>query len=56
MTGEQIPALSSPRDGENIAITIGQPKVRKCVLLFLFVFFSFLFQGLNGTVFYLDYS
>lgn len=27
MTGEQIPAPSSPRDGEDVAITIGHPKV-----------------------------
>lgn len=27
MTGEQVPAPSSPRDGEDVAITIGQPKV-----------------------------
>ncbi|EHA8587655.1 hypothetical protein COCNU_scaffold002878G000020 [Cocos nucifera] len=26
MTGEQIPAPSSPRDGEDVAITLGQPK------------------------------
>ena len=27
MTGEQIQAPSSPRDGEDVAITIGRPKV-----------------------------
>lgn len=27
MTGEPIPAPSSPRDGEDVAITNGQPKV-----------------------------
>ncbi|KAK8658694.1 hypothetical protein V6N13_036895 [Hibiscus sabdariffa] len=26
MTGEQIPAVSSPRDGEDVSITSGQPK------------------------------
>jgi hypothetical protein len=27
MTGEQVQAPSSPRDGEDVAITIGRPKV-----------------------------
>lgn len=27
MTGEQVPAPSSPRDGEDVAITLGRRKV-----------------------------
>jgi hypothetical protein len=27
MTGEQVQAPSSPREGEDVAITIGRPKV-----------------------------
>jgi solute carrier family 12 (potassium/chloride transporter), member 4/6 len=27
MTGEQVAAPSSPRDGEDVAITLGRPKV-----------------------------
>jgi hypothetical protein len=32
MTGEQVQAPSSPRDGEDVAITIGRPKVVYSVL------------------------
>ena len=27
MTGEQVPAPSSPRDGDDVSITLGRPKV-----------------------------
>lgn len=30
MTGEQIPAPSSPRDGEDVSITLERPKVPNC--------------------------
>nr|CAD1840524.1 unnamed protein product [Ananas comosus var. bracteatus] len=35
MTGEQIPAPSSPRDGEDVTITIGHPKVLLSCLVML---------------------
>ncbi|KAF8413519.1 hypothetical protein HHK36_001509 [Tetracentron sinense] len=35
MTGEQIPAPSSPRDGEDVSITVGRPK-SKWMNLFVF--------------------
>lgn len=45
MTGEPIPAPSSPRDGEDVAITIGQPKVYDGlfnILLFACILYSFI--------------
>lgn len=35
MTGEQLPTPSSPRDGENISITLGRPKVLCYISSFL---------------------
>lgn len=35
MTGEQVAAPSSPRDGEDVSITLGQPKVCYFVKLLL---------------------
>jgi len=37
MTGEQIPAPSSPRDGENVSITLGRTKVYYLTALFAFL-------------------
>lgn len=34
MTGDQVPAPSSPRDGDDAAINLERPKVLVCVLSF----------------------
>lgn len=39
MTGEQIAAPSSPRDGEDVSITLGRPKVYLIIAVFVFVKF-----------------
>ncbi|XP_041024126.1 cation-chloride cotransporter 1-like [Juglans microcarpa x Juglans regia] len=56
MTGEQIPAPSSPRDGEDVAITIGQPKPADLKLGTLMGVFVPCLQSILGIIYYIRFS
>lgn len=51
MTGEQIPASSSPREGEDVSITSGRPKVNDgfmSIILFACIVVVCFILGRNG--------
>ncbi|XP_042940938.1 cation-chloride cotransporter 1-like isoform X2 [Carya illinoinensis] len=54
--GEQIPAPSSPRDGEDVAITIGQPKPAELKLGTLMGVFVPCLQSILGIIYYIRFS
>ncbi|XP_065048877.1 cation-chloride cotransporter 1-like [Musa acuminata AAA Group] len=56
MTGEQIPTPSSPRDGEDISITIGSPKVAGLKLGTLMGVFVPCLQNILGIIYYIRFS
>ncbi|KAG6691896.1 hypothetical protein I3842_10G085300 [Carya illinoinensis] len=56
MTGEPIPAPSSPRDGEDVAITNGQPKRADLKLGTLMGVFVPCLQSILGIIYYIRFS
>ncbi|KAF9587060.1 hypothetical protein IFM89_039746 [Coptis chinensis] len=56
MTGEQIPAPTSPRDGEDIAITLGQPKPAGIKLGTLMGVFVPCLQNIMGIIYFIRFS
>ncbi|KAK9289193.1 hypothetical protein L1049_017667 [Liquidambar formosana] len=56
MTGEQIPAPSSPRDGEDISITLGRPKTNDVKLGTLMGVFVPCLQNILGIIYYIRFS
>lgn len=56
MTGEQVPAPSSPRDGEDVAITHGQPKRPNVKLGTLMGVFIPCLQNILGIIYYIRFS
>ncbi|XP_072984305.1 cation-chloride cotransporter 1 isoform X2 [Typha latifolia] len=56
MTGEQIPAPSSPRDGEDVAITLGRPKQVGPKLGTMMGVFVPCLQNILGIIYYIRFS
>ncbi|XP_008781082.1 cation-chloride cotransporter 1-like isoform X2 [Phoenix dactylifera] len=56
MTGEQIPAPSSPRDGEDVAITLGRPKQTGPKLGTMMGVFVPCLQNILGIIYYIRFS
>lgn len=56
MTGEQIPAPSSPRDGEDVAITLGRPKETGPKLGTMMGVFVPCLQNIMGIIYYIRFS
>ncbi|ERM99162.1 hypothetical protein AMTRI_Chr02g212270 [Amborella trichopoda] len=56
MAGEQIPAPSSPRDGEDVAITLGRPKTTDIKLGTLMGVFVPCLQNILGIIYYIRFS
>ncbi|KAF3450326.1 hypothetical protein FNV43_RR06406 [Rhamnella rubrinervis] len=56
MTGEQIAAPSSPRDGEDIAITHGRPKTPDVKLGTMMGVFVPCLQNILGIIYYIRFS
>ncbi|KAE7996099.1 hypothetical protein FH972_000847 [Carpinus fangiana] len=56
MTGEQVPAPSSPRDGEDVTITIGHPKPADLKLGTLMGVFVPCLQNILGIIYYIRFS
>lgn len=55
MMGEQIQAPSSPRDGENVSITQGLPKVNYLYLHYRVIFLAVLHLGIYIVLSQSDY-
>ncbi|KAJ0984550.1 hypothetical protein J5N97_002906 [Dioscorea zingiberensis] len=53
MTGEQVPTPSSPRDGENISITLGRPKETGPKLGTMMGVFVPCLQNILGIIYYI---
>ncbi|XP_057949128.1 cation-chloride cotransporter 1 isoform X4 [Malania oleifera] len=56
MTGEQIPAPSSPRDGEDVSITLGRPKINDVKLGTMMGVFMPCLQNILGIIYYIRFS
>ncbi|PKA49231.1 Cation-chloride cotransporter 1 [Apostasia shenzhenica] len=56
MTGEPIPAPSSPRNGEDVAITLGRPKESSPKLGTLMGVFVPCLQNILGIIYYIRFS
>ncbi|XP_077243722.1 cation-chloride co-transporter 1 [Tasmannia lanceolata] len=56
MTGEPIPAVSSPRDGEDVSITLGQPKPTGVKLGTMMGVFVPCLQNILGIIYYIRFS
>ncbi|KAJ7969068.1 cation-chloride cotransporter 1-like [Quillaja saponaria] len=56
MTGEQIPQPSSPRDGEDVSITVGQPKNNTLKLGTMMGVFIPCLQNILGIIYYIRFS
>ncbi|CAL9095435.1 unnamed protein product [Musa acuminata var. zebrina] len=56
MTGEQIPTPSSPRDGEDVSITLGGPKVAGPKLGTMMGVFIPCLQNILGIIYYIRFS
>lgn len=56
MTGEQIPASSSPREGEDVSITSGRPKPADVKLGTLMGVFVPCLQNILGIIYYIRFS
>lgn len=56
MTGEPIPAPSSPRDGEDVAITLGRPKETGPKLGTMMGVFVPCLQNIMGIIYYIRFS
>ncbi|XP_040964275.1 cation-chloride cotransporter 1 isoform X2 [Gossypium raimondii] len=56
MTGEQAPALSSPRDGEDVSITSGQPKPSAVKMGTMMGVFVPCLQSILGIIYYIRFS
>ncbi|XP_039049453.1 cation-chloride cotransporter 1-like isoform X2 [Hibiscus syriacus] len=56
MTGEQIPAVSSPRDGEDVSITSGQPKPSDVKMGTMMGVFVPCLQSILGIIYYIRFS
>ncbi|WOL12371.1 cation-chloride cotransporter 1-like [Canna indica] len=56
MTGEQIPTPSSPRDGEDISITVGSPKVAVPKSGTMMGVFVPCLQNILGIIYYIRFS
>ncbi|XP_028783358.1 cation-chloride cotransporter 1 [Neltuma alba] len=56
MTGEQLQQPSSPRDGENISITVGQPRPAGPQLGTLMGVFIPCLQSILGIIYYIRFS
>lgn len=56
MTGEQVPAPSSPRDGEDVAITLGRPKAIDLKLGTMMGVFVPCLQNILGIIYYIRFS
>ncbi|KAK8976448.1 hypothetical protein V6N11_013862 [Hibiscus sabdariffa] len=56
MTGEQIPAVSSPRDGEDVSITSGQPKPSDVKMGTMMGVFVPCLQSILGIIYYIWFS
>jgi potassium/chloride transporter 4/5/6 len=56
MTGEQIQAPSSPRDGEDVAITIGRPKETGPKFGTMMGVFVPCLQNILGIIYYIRFT
>ncbi|KAJ3676080.1 hypothetical protein LUZ60_003492 [Juncus effusus] len=56
MTGEQLAAPSSPRDGEDVAITLGRPKPAQPKMGTLMGVFVPCLQNILGIIYYIRFS
>ncbi|PIA33318.1 hypothetical protein AQUCO_04100026v1 [Aquilegia coerulea] len=56
MSGEQIPAPTSPRDGEDISITLGHPKPAAVKLGTMMGVFVPCLQNIMGIIYYIRFS
>lgn len=56
MTGEQIPAPSSPRDGEDVAITLDRPKSTEVKLGTMMGVFLPCLQNILGIIYYIRFT
>ncbi|URE10039.1 Amino acid permease [Musa troglodytarum] len=56
MTGEQIPTPSSPRDGEDVSITLGGPKVAGPKLGTMMGVFIPCLQNILGIIYYIRFT
>ncbi|OVA14992.1 Amino acid permease/ SLC12A domain [Macleaya cordata] len=56
MTGEQIAAPSSPRDGEDVSITLGRPKPNDVKLGTLMGVFVPCLQNILGIIYYIRFT
>ncbi|XP_022762680.1 cation-chloride cotransporter 1-like isoform X3 [Durio zibethinus] len=56
MTGEQIPAPSSPRDGEDVSITNGHPKPSDAKMGTMMGVFIPCLQSILGIIYYIRFS
>lgn len=56
MTGEQIPAPSSPRDGDDVPITLGRPKPADLKFGTLMGVFVPCLQNILGIIYYIRFS
>lgn len=56
MTGEQAPAPSSPRDGEDVSITLGRPKTSDIKLGTMMGVFVPCLQNILGIIYYIRFS
>ncbi|XP_048141047.1 cation-chloride cotransporter 1 isoform X3 [Rhodamnia argentea] len=56
MTGEQIPAPSSPRDGEDVSITLGHRKTSDLKLGTMMGVFVPCLQNILGIIYYIRFS
>ncbi|KAL0011809.1 hypothetical protein SO802_006917 [Lithocarpus litseifolius] len=56
MTGEQIPAPSSPRDGDDVSITLGRPKPADLKFGTLMGVFVPCLQNILGIIYYIRFS
>ncbi|KAK4589019.1 hypothetical protein RGQ29_019859 [Quercus rubra] len=56
MTGEQVPAPSSPRDGDDVSITLGRPKPADLKFGTLMGVFVPCLQNILGIIYYIRFS
>lgn len=56
MAGQQVPAPTSPREGEDVSITLGQPKKKDVKLGTLLGVFVPCLQNILGIIFYIRFS